>query len=389
MIAPADLAAIVGTTLVVAAVISGVAVLVLRALRRASILLRLGIVVAAAIASIVGGTIAIAQAMYISGHDFVVLAWVIGVAAVVSLGVAAVLGMGLVRTSRTLRNATRAVGDGHVVAATPQDSGEFSALGQELADISRRLAESREEVRMLDESRRELVAWISHDLRTPLAALRAMAEALEDGIAEDPQRYYRQLRSQCDTLSHLVDDLFELSKIQSSSLQLELGPLSLYDLVSDAVADLSPLAALHSVTLNESQDGDLTVLGDARELSRVVHNLLANAIEHSPAGTSIHVAVREASASTVVLSVIDEGGGIPEEHLGKVFDAGWRGTTARTPRDGVGSGGAGLGLAIVHGIVAAHDGDVSVENTARGCRFDVSLPRFSRVGSAGAATVPS
>ncbi|SDH72577.1 His Kinase A (phospho-acceptor) domain-containing protein [Leifsonia sp. 98AMF] len=376
MIALGDLAVIVGTSLIVAVVISAIAVMVLHLLRRASILIRLGVVVLAAVASIVGGTVAIARAMYISSHDFVVLAWVIGVAAVASLGVAAVLGMGLVRTSRTLRVAARAVGDGQVVPAERQDSSEFSALSRELADVSRRLAESREEVRMLDESRRELVAWISHDLRTPLAAMQAMAEALEDGIAADPERYYRQLRSQTDTLSHMVDDLFELSKIQSGALRLELGPLSMYDLVSDAVADLAPLAATRSVSLNESQDGDLTVWGDARELSRVIHNLLVNAIEHSPAGSAIHVSVREGAHSSVVLSVVDEGGGIPEEYLPKVFDAGWRGSAARSPRSGVVSGGAGLGLAIVHGIVTAHDGDVSVRNTVGGCRFDVRLPRF-------------
>ncbi|MGO4301584.1 sensor histidine kinase [Leifsonia sp. RAF41] len=382
MLSLADLAVIVGTSLVVALVISAVAVAVLQLLRRASILVRLGVVVLAAVASIVGGTVAIARAMYISPHDFVVLVWVIAVAAVVSLGVAGVLGMGLVRTSRTLRDAARAVGDGEVVAAQPQDSSEFSALSRELADMSRRLAESREEVRMLDESRRQLVAWISHDLRTPLAAMQAMAESLEDGIAADPERYYRQLRSQCATLGHMVDDLFELSKIQSGSLQLEFGPLSLYDIVSDAVADLSPLAATRSISLNESQDGDLTVWGDARELSRVIHNLLLNAIEHSPAGSGIHVTVREGAGSSVVLSVVDEGGGIPEEHLAKVFDAGWRGSAARSPRDGVVSGGAGLGLAIVQGIVTAHDGDISVRNTEAGCRFDVQLPRF-RTAAAG------
>ena len=377
MISPADLEIIVATTLVVALIIAVLAVVLLFAAKRASVMVRIAIVVAAAIASIVGGTIAVAQAMYISPHDFVVLAWVIAVAAVVSLGVAAVLGFGLVRSSRTLRAAARAVGEGRIVAAGRHDSGEFRALAAELAEVSLRLAEAREEVRLLDESRRELVAWISHDLRTPLAALQAMAEALEDGLAEDPQRYYRQLRSQSDTLAHMVDDLFELSKIQSGGLSLDLGPLSLYDLVSDAVADLGPLAATRSVTLRESQAGDLTIWGDARGLSRVIRNLLMNAIQHSPTGSDILVAAREIEESTVALSVIDEGDGIPEEHLGRVFDAGWRGSAARTPAEGsAASSGAGLGLAIVQGIVVAHAGKVSVRNTGRGCRFDVVLPRL-------------
>ena len=178
MLSLEDLAVIVGTSLIVALVIGAIAVAVLQLLRRASILVRVGVVMLAAVASIVGGTVAIARAMYISPHDFVVLVWVIAVAAVVSVGAAAVLGMSLVRTSRTLREAARAVGDGQVIAAQPQDSSEFSALSRELAEMSRRLAESREEVRMLDESRRELVAWISHDLRTPLAAMQAMCRPL-------------------------------------------------------------------------------------------------------------------------------------------------------------------------------------------------------------------
>ena len=377
MITAADLGIIVATTLVVALIISVLAVGFLFVAKRASVMVRIVVVVVAAIASIVGGTIAVAQAMYISQHDFVVLAWVIAVAAIVSLGVAAVLGFGLVRTSRTLRDAAKAVGEGRIVSASRHDSGEFSALAAELAEVSRRLADAREEVRLLDESRRELVAWISHDLRTPLAALQAMAEALEDGLAEDPQRYYRQLRSQSDTLAHMVDDLFELSKIQSGSLSLDLGPLSLYDLVSDAVADLGPLAATRSVTLRESQAGDLTIWGDARELSRVIRNLLMNAIQHSPPGADILVGAQEKEDSTVALSVIDEGDGIPEEHLGRVFEAGWRGSAARTPVEGsTFSAGAGLGLAIVHGIVAAHAGYVSVRNTEHGCRFDVVLPRL-------------
>ncbi len=378
MITTHDFVVITATTLVVAVVITALAVVVLYAARRASIIVRLGIVLVAAVASIVGGTIAVAQAMYISQHDFIVLAWVIGVAAIVSVAAAGVLGAGLVRASRRLRESAQAVGDGQVVTSTQVEGSEFSALADALADASQRLSQSRDEVRMLDESRRELVAWISHDLRTPLAALQAMAEALEDGIADDPQRYYRLLRNQSDTLAQMVDDLFELSKIQSGALALELGPLSLFDLVSDTVADLGPLAATRNVTLNESQAGDLTVWGDARELSRVIRNLLMNAIQHSPDGSSILVTVRETENATVALSVLDEGGGIPEEHLGRVFDAGWRGTTARTPVSGsAASSGAGLGLAIVHGIVAAHAGDVTVRNTDIGCRFDVVLPRLA------------
>ncbi|MCY7413776.1 MAG: HAMP domain-containing histidine kinase, partial [Salinibacterium sp.] len=122
--------------------------------------------------------------------------------------------------------------------------------------------------------------------------------------------------------------------------------------------------------------GDFMVVGDPRELARVVGNLLMNAIQHSPPGSVISVSTRHSSADEVVLSVEDAGGGIPESDLSKVFQAGWRGTTARTPEQvWDGSPGAGLGLAIVQGIVEAHSGAVTVENVPGGSRFDVRLPR--------------
>ncbi len=377
MIALSDFVTILLTAVAAAAVVAVLAGVALHSARHQSMLWRLLIVVAATVASIAAATIAVAAQMYISDHDLLVLFWVIGVTAIVSLSGAAVIGAGITRTSDRLRSTARAVGDGQIVAPEDHDGLEFAAMARELADTSQRLARSRDEVTTLDESRRRLVAWISHDLRTPLAALRAMAESLEDGVAEDPARYHRQIRVQTETLGTLVDDLFELSKIQSGTLSLHLGPVSLFDLVSDAVADLHPVAASRSITLKESRTGNLTLLGDARELSRVIKNLLMNAIQHSPADSEILISARETGDDHVALSVVDAGGGIPEEDLGKIFDPGWRGTPSRTPSPAPGSSaGAGLGLAIVAGIVEAHAGGVSVRNVPGGCRFDVTLPRF-------------
>lgn len=170
------------------------------------------------------------------------------------------------------------------------------------------------------------MAWISHDLRTPLAALQAMAESLEDGVAQDPARYHRQIRGQAEVLTGMVDDLFELSKIQSGTLRLRPETMSLYDLLSDSVADLHPVAVARGITLRESRTGDLTVRGDPRELSRVLNNLLVNAIQHTEEGGEILISACEAPEDHVVLSVTDSGGGIPEEDLALIFDAGWRGT---------------------------------------------------------------
>lgn len=384
MLPLADLAIVIAISLGCAVATGLVGMLVLRLTRRASMLVQLCVVVVTAIVSVAVGMIAVGQAMYVSGEDLVVTFWVAGFAAAVSVVIAVLLGRTFTRTSNRLRTMTRALGDGeqfdHVAAAT--DSAEFATLASDLAVTSRKLAEAREEVATLDASRRDLVAWISHDLRTPLAGLRAMAEALEDGLAADPQRFHRQMRTQVDHLSAMVDDLFELSRIHSGSLALSMEPVSLYDLVSDAVAEIGALAESRSVTLKESSTGELTVAGDPRELARVIGNLLINAIQHSPAGSEISVTARHDGDHHVVLTVEDAGGGIPEKDLSKIFQAGWRATTSRTPGELEGnSSGAGLGLAIVQGIVEAHSGDISVQNVPGGCRFDVRLPRHEPVAA--------
>jgi signal transduction histidine kinase len=237
-----------------------------------------------------------------------------------------------------------------------------------LADTSARLAASRERERALETSRRELVAWISHDLRSPLAGLRAMAEALEDGIAEDPARYHRQIRGEVERLSGMVGDLFELSRIQAGSLTLSPTRVSAYDLVSDAIAGADALASELGVRLADEGVEQIPVEVDGKEMSRVLANLLINAIHRTPADGTVAVAARQ-EEDAVVLSVTDGCGGIPADDLPRVFDTGWRGTDARTP-----PAGAGLGLAIVRGIVEAHKGRAAVRNVPGGCRFEVTLP---------------
>ena len=380
MISLYDLAVIAVISLGCALVIGALGMLVLRLARTSSMLLQLIVVVLAAILSVAAGMIAVAQAMYISSHDLVVTVWVAGVSAIVSLVIAVILGRTFTRTSNRVRMLAQALGEGKRIDTddAPRDTSELGRLASELALTSRKLAEARDEVATIDASRRELVAWISHDLRTPLAGLRAMAEALEDELADDPQRFHRQMRSQVDRLSAMVDDLFELSKIQSGTLSLSMEPVSLYDLVSDAVAELGALATQRSVRLVETGGADHTIVGDPRELARVIGNLLINAIEHSPSGSQITVSTSRAENGDVVLTVEDSGGGIPEHDLSKVFDAGWRATSSRTPEQLWGrSPGAGLGLAIVQGIVEAHSGGISVQNIPGGCRFDVRLPALA------------
>jgi signal transduction histidine kinase len=333
-----------------------------------------------AVAAVAGGALFAAQAMFFSRHDLAVLCVMLVAAGTAGTLVAVALGDRVGRASRRLGSVARIIGEG----GRPGASGggradrptarEFAALAGELESMSERLDQTRKRERALEASRRELVAWVSHDLRTPLAGIRAIAEALEDGVVTDRRevaRYYRTLRRETDRLAGLVDDLFELSRITAGALRLELERASLGDLVSDALAAAQPIASAKGVRLEgrlvgEAPDIDLSV----PEIARVFRNLLENAIRHTPSDGAVVVeaGVRGGHAE---VSVEDACGGIPPQDLDRVFDLAFRGEAARTPEA---HGGAGLGLAIARGIVEAHHGEILVENRGEGCRFTVRLP---------------
>ena len=369
-------ATVAGIALSCALIVGALGLLALRLLSRGSLVTQLIVVAFATVASVVSGTAAVASLMYLSAHDLTVFYAVAVVAGIVSLVMAAVLGRSLVRDNRYFRAAAASIGRGESVTSPERHtSTEFASLAGELAATADRLTESRKRGERIETARREIVAWISHDLRTPLAGIRAMAEALEDGMAPDPDRYYVQIRGQVDRLSGMVDDLFELSKIHAGALQLNFERVALYDLISDTIADLAPVALAKSLDLRFEGERGLTLQADARELARAVGNLVMNAIQHSPAGSAIVVSVTRHDDGRAVISVVDAAGGIPEQDLGRVFEAGWRASEPRTASGAGQSGGAGLGLAIVDGIVRAHAGQVTVTNVGGGCRFELLLPQ--------------
>ncbi|WP_274917988.1 sensor histidine kinase [Streptomyces sp. WZ-12] len=366
----------IGDTLLIAlyaaigAAVAGLAgTAALRLLRNRSVALSLAVVAAVTVAAMLAGTILVSWAMLLSEHDLWVVTMVCAMAAVASLAVSLLLGRSVVRGSRALAEATRALGDdGRFTPPATAPTAELAELSRQLAATSARLAASREREKALESSRRELVAWISHDLRTPLAGLRAMTEALEDGVVDDPRVYHTRIRTEVERMSDMVSDLFELSRIQAGVLALTPTRLSAYDLVGDALAGADALAREHGVRLVGDAVEKVPVEVDGREMSRVLANLLVNAIRRTPADGTVAVSARR-EADRVVLAVTDGCGGIPPEDLPRVFDTGWRGTDARTP-----PAGAGLGLAIVRGIVEAHQGRAAVCNVPGGCRFEVHLP---------------
>jgi signal transduction histidine kinase len=322
----------------------------------------------ASVAAIFGSV----RSMFISASEEATTVSVAIVSGLVAAGAAGAATRRLTRDNRTLRQAVADVGSGRVPEINGRPlTAELEQVRRELAETARRLAESRGRERALESSRRELVAWVSHDLRAPLAGLRAMSEALEDGVGE-PSIYLKQIRAEVDRLSTMVDDLFELSRIQSGLLTPSTATVSLDDLVSDCLASLEPLAAVHGVRLNGSGDSQVTVIGSGRELNRALTNLVANAIRHTRADGTVVVTV-SSSADGAEVAVRDECGGITPDELARVFDVGFRGEAARTPRAHDG-GRAGLGLAITRGIVEAHAGTVDVANVPGGCAFTVRLP---------------
>jgi len=296
------------------------------------------------------------------------------VAGLAGLGVALFFSRRLTKATRTLLAAVREVGDSGIY--TPPDiplPAELAGLSEGLTEAHDRLGKARAREQALEASRRELVAWVSHDLRTPLAGLRAMAEALEDQVVTDPREvnhYHSQIRRETNRLSAMIDDLFELSKIHAGTLRLSPRLVGLEDLVAEVVASAEPVARVKGIRLTGSAVRGMPVFIDTAEMGRAVRNLVINAIRHTPSGGTIEV-LGEIQSGMACVSVADECGGIPVGDLPRVFDVAFRGESARTPDP---SGGAGLGLSIARGIVDAHSGQISVRNTGPGCQFLIKLP---------------
>jgi signal transduction histidine kinase len=384
--------------LVCSGTVGAIGMLAVRVVRRPSMRTALLAVALVSVAAVVAGVAGTARAMFLSPHDLTVATTVSLVAGVAGLVVALLLSRDVVRDVRLLRAAATAVGAGDGSDAVPGRDGsrtttrttqrttlrttprttELREVAEELARSAERLATARDRERALESSRRELVAWVSHDLRTPLAGLRAMAEALEDDLADDPARYHRQMRREVERLSRMVDDLFELSRIQAGALTLTLERIDLGDLVGDVLAGTRPVAAARGVRLDATV-GPALVAADGAGLGRVLANLIVNAVRHTPSDGTVEVFAGP-DGDDAVLTVSDRCGGIREDDLARVFDPGWRGSSARTPATAAESDagltvGAGLGLAIARGIVEAHHGRIDVANIVGGCRFEVRLPR--------------
>jgi signal transduction histidine kinase len=338
----AELARALPAALLFAVPVTAVGALLLNRMRRRSVTAAMTTLALVPLVAALAGVVAVSGFMYtpqLAGTLAVVV-----VVAVVTVPVAALLGRGFAR----------------------------EALWQREARDAERRAEA---------ARRELVGWISHDLRSPMAGIRGMVDAVADGIVHRPEEvavYLARIRRETTRLAAMVEDLFQLSRATSPTLRLERTPLALGEIVSDAVAAEAAAATAAEVqVVADDPEHWPAVAGSDTELTRVVRNLLANAIRYTPAGGRVELAAGTVGAQAW-LWVQDACGGIAAADLDRIFDVGYRGAAARTP--GADSG-AGLGLAIARALTEAHGGELTVQNAGPGCRFALTLPLHRPVRS--------
>jgi signal transduction histidine kinase len=372
-IATSDIGFISFWTLVFALIISVAGVVTLRLLAGRSVRVMVTGVVLVSVFTSMAGVAVIAYRM-LSGVNQDVVLDLMAIAGLAGLIVALVVGRQLIKASRAISASVQGVGDSGVYIAPKMTlPAEMAELSDALAVAYERLAQARSRERSLEASRRELVAWVSHDLRTPLAGLRAMAEALEDQVVLDPRevsQYHTQIRREVDRLSLMIDDLFELSRIHAGALRLSRRMVGLEDLIAEVVASAEPVARARGVRLTGAAVRGMPVFIDTAEMGRALRNLVTNAIRHTPSDGIVDV-LAEMQSGMACVSVSDACGGIPPEDLPRVFDVAFRGESARTPGP---QEGAGLGLSIARGIVEAHSGQIGVRNVGPGCQFLVRLP---------------
>lgn len=297
-----------------------------------------------------------ARLMFINQHDLL-LAMVL---LVFAGGMAMVLGYFLSSTITdrifVLQNAANHLAEGNLDARVEVSGRDEVA---QLSENFNRMAAQLQEAKQM---RADLIAWVGHDLQTPLTSIQAILEALSDGVVKDPetvQRYLVNAQREVRSLSILIDDLFQVAKLDAGGLTLSRAPNSLSDLISDTLESFSQVARKHDIRLTGEVEKRIDPVDmDAQYIGRVINNLVSNALRFTPAGGSVTISARR-EGPHVEVRVRDTGEGIPSQDLPYIFDSFYRGEKSRSRA----TGGAGLGLAIARGIVLAHGGDIQVEST--------------------------
>ena len=327
---------------------------------------RIGVRFVAAMLAVLGVAVLMiaiaAQSMFINDQDQRLLMWVLVPAVLGAALVAMLMARPVARDASKICDAAMRVADGDLGARTgvirSDELGEAAAMFDKMVD----------RLDAIEQERAMMLSSISHDLRTPLAALRASVEAIRDGVAPDPDAYLSGMERQIRALASLVDDLQLHSRIVSGTIDMTRTRLDLTELADEAMETLRPLAETRHVALLLEADERVTVEADASQLARVIRNLLENAIRHAPDGSVVLVQIA-ADAKAATLRVVDQGDGFPPDFRDRAFEPFTRADPARDLRTGT----AGLGLSIARGIVTAHGGTIGVADGPGGV-VEIALP---------------
>jgi len=338
----------------------------LRSLRVAVVVMAVAAVLAVAVAVGVA-----ARLMFLESHDLQLLTVLLGFAVGLGVVLATTLAGGLTRDLGQIGGTAARVARGDLAARTGvARRDELGAAAAAVDEMAGALAAADAERERSDAARRRLLAAVGHDLRSPLAALRAAVEAMEDGLASDPARYLRSMRADLDAMAHLVDDLFLLATIEAGKVELDRETVDLAELADESIEALQPVAAGKRVELRLDAQGAARTLAGAAAIGRVMRNLLHNAIRHSPPDAEVVVYVVAGPEVSVV--VADQGPGFSVA----MADAAFEGLVTGDPARSRSTGGAGLGLAIARGLVAAHGGTIWAD-PGPGGRVGFRLPASS------------
>ncbi len=343
-------------------------------LRAGSLPRQFALVVAIVVAPVLVALALVGSLMVVSNRSAELLAAIVVAAGLVAIVAARIVAGGILRDVQAIRDGLMAVGRGRREGRI--ETSAHDELAQLAGAANVMIAQLRDEEAARDQSdaaRRDLIAAVSHDLRTPITSLRLLAEAIGDGIVEDPETrrgYLRRMTTHIDALSVLIDDLFELSRLEAGDISWSIEQVPLQELVGETVEAMRVQAEAKGVAvLAEVPDTLCPAHANPEKLQRVLFNLIQNAIRHTPADGSVVVRA-EPVAAGIEFEVADTGDGIRPEEREHVFTAFYRGGTdaART------SPGAGLGLAVTRAIVEAHGGRIWLADTTIGTRVRFSLP---------------
>jgi signal transduction histidine kinase len=317
-----------------------------------------------------------ARLMFASEHDLLLATILLLFAGGIAVALGSFFTSALIDRISRLESATKAIENGDLsTRANIPGKDEISALAGSFNKMAQQLQNADHKQKELETMRRDLVAWAGHDLRTPLSSIRLLIEALSDGVVADPieiQNYLTQAKKHIDTLSLLVDDLFQISQLDSGGMPLKLETASISDLISDTLESFSGLADKKGVRLCGSAEvGVDPIIMDVLWMGRALNNLVSNAIRYTPSDGEICITANKVE-NNIVVCVIDSGEGILPEDIPHVFERFYRGDKSRSRV----SGGAGLGLAIAKGVVESHEGSIAVQSEMhKGTTFIITLPK--------------